>query len=202
MAKATDVSCGALRKEHGSNRGLRRLQHPREHQNVDPFGTAAQQRACGSIRSRPRCHHIVYEHYFPALNALGHTLGNSKRSLQINGSLRARKADLARRRLDPREDEWVGGHTALNRDSLRQGIGLIEPARGEAIPVQGDGHEQFRIHQKFGSGPGHPAPKRFGELHPVIIFEPVYQLPHRPVVELRDRPGAGEDAGESSPSPP
>ena len=59
--------------------------------------------------------------------------------------------------------------------------------------MQRNRHEKIGLGQNFTARAGHPSPERFGELHPVVIFQPVHQLPHRAILEISDRPGAGKD---------
>ena len=73
---------------------------------------------------------------------------------------------------------------------MREGVRLIESARGKAAAVEGNRHEKIGLDQKFIAGACHPCPERFGKFHSVVVFQSMHQLPHRAILEMRDCPGA------------
>gem|GEM_PF-3912468 len=66
-------------------------------------------------------------------------------------------------------------------------------ARGKAAAVQGNRHEKIGLGQKIVADARHPCPERFGKFHSIVVFQPMYQLPHRAILEVGDGPCAGED---------
>ena len=111
-------------------------------------------------------------------------------ALHILGPLRAAEADLRPRRLDALERKRIDARAARRRDGLGQRIGLVEPAPHQPPEMQRHRHQQIGFGQQLHPGPGHPAPERLGQFHPVAIFQPVDQVAHRAILETRDGTGA------------